>query len=72
MNAIIYGLICKEMEKGDRECEALCQSKSLVMYPIYAFGSEEQKKNGSKTGFSRGDRLFWGSLSLKVVQILPI
>ena len=45
MNAIIYGLICKEMEKGDsgmRSFESV--QSSLVMYPIYAFGSEEQKE----------------------------
>ena len=45
MNAIIYGLICKEMEKGDSGMRSFVSvQSSLVMYPIYAFGSEEQKQ----------------------------
>ena len=45
MNAIIYGLICKEMEKGDSGMRSFVSvQSSLVMYPIYAFGSEEQKE----------------------------
>ena len=45
MNAIIYGLICKEMEKGDSGMRSFVSvQSSLVMYPIYTFGSEEQKQ----------------------------
>ena len=45
MNAIIYGLICKEMEKGDSGMRSFVSvQSSLVMYPIYAFGSEDQKQ----------------------------
>ena len=45
MNAIIYGLICKELEKGDSGIRSFVSvQSSLVMYPIYAFGSEEQKE----------------------------
>ena len=45
MNAIIYGLICKEMEKGDSGMRSFVSvQSSLVMYPIFAFGSEEQKQ----------------------------
>ena len=45
MNAITYGLICKEMEKGDSGMRSFVSvQSSLVMYPIYAFGSEEQKQ----------------------------
>ena len=45
MNAITYGLICKEMEKGDSGMRSFVSvQSSLVMYPIYAFGSEEQKE----------------------------
>ena len=45
MNAIIYGIICKEMEKGDSGMRSFVSvQSSLVMYPIYTFGSEEQKQ----------------------------
>tara|TARA_B100001250_G_scaffold129657_2_gene110470 strand:+ start:2908 stop:4059 length:1152 start_codon:yes stop_codon:yes gene_type:complete len=45
MNSIIYGLICKELEKGDSGIRSFVSvQSSLVMYPIYAFGSEEQKQ----------------------------
>ena len=45
MNSIIYGLICKELEKGDSGMRSFVSvQSSLVMYPIYAFGSEEQKQ----------------------------
>ena len=45
MNAIIYGLICKEMEKGDSGMRSFVSvQSSLVMYPIFTFGSDEQKE----------------------------
>jgi len=40
-----YGLIMTELERGDsgiRSCASV--QTSLVMYPIYAFGSEEQRR----------------------------
>ncbi|MBU8922670.1 MAG: acyl-CoA dehydrogenase family protein [Bacteroidales bacterium] len=41
----IYGLICQEMERGDSGVRSFCSVQgSLVMYPIWKFGSEEQKK----------------------------
>ena len=40
----IYGLICQELERCDSGLRAMFSvQNSLVMYPIYAFGSEEQK-----------------------------
>src|SRR5690606_10837728 len=40
-----YGLICQELEKGDSGLRSFASvQSSLVMYPIYAFGSEEQKE----------------------------
>ena len=39
-----YGLICQELERGDSGIRSFCSvQSSLVMYPIWAFGSEEQK-----------------------------
>ena len=44
-SAIGYGLICQELERGDSGIRSFCSvQSSLVMYPIWAFGSEEQKQ----------------------------
>jgi glutaryl-CoA dehydrogenase len=40
-----YGLICQELERGDSGIRSFCSvQSSLVMYPIWAYGSEEQKQ----------------------------
>ncbi|MBT5216003.1 MAG: acyl-CoA dehydrogenase [Gammaproteobacteria bacterium] len=45
MNAISYGLICQELERGDSGVRSFVSvQSSLVMYPIYTYGSEEQKQ----------------------------
>lgn len=45
MNAICYGLICQELERGDSGLRSFVSvQSSLVMYPIYTYGSEEQKQ----------------------------
>lgn len=45
MNAICYGLICQELERGDSGLRSFVSvQSSLVMYPIHAYGSEEQKQ----------------------------
>jgi glutaryl-CoA dehydrogenase len=45
MNAISYGLICQELERGDSGIRSFVSvQSSLCMYPIHAFGSEEQKQ----------------------------
>jgi glutaryl-CoA dehydrogenase len=45
MSATAYGLICQELERGDSGIRSFCSvQSSLVMYPIWAFGSEEQKQ----------------------------
>jgi len=44
LNAICYGLICQELERGDSGIRSFVSvQSSLCMYPIWAFGSEEQK-----------------------------
>ena len=41
----IYGLICQELGRCDSGLRAMFSvQNSLVMYPIFAFGSEEQKQ----------------------------
>lgn len=43
-SAVAYGLACTELEAGDSGVRSFCSVQgSLVMYPIWAFGSEEQK-----------------------------
>lgn len=40
-----YGLICQELERGDSGIRSFCSvQSSLVMYPIWAYGSEPQKQ----------------------------
>jgi len=40
----MYGLICQELERGDSGVRSFASVQgSLVMYPIWKFGSEEQK-----------------------------
>src|SRR5687767_3917927 len=45
LNNVAYGLIMQELERGDSGVRSFASVQgALVMYPIYAFGSEEQKK----------------------------
>jgi glutaryl-CoA dehydrogenase len=45
MNAVSYGLICQELERGDSGIRSFVSvQSSLCMYPIHAFGSEAQKQ----------------------------
>lgn len=45
LDQISYGLIMMELERGDSGLRSTASvQSSLVMYPIYAYGSEEQKK----------------------------
>jgi glutaryl-CoA dehydrogenase len=45
INNIAYGLIMQELERGDSGVRSFASVQSgLVMYPIYKFGNEEQRK----------------------------
>ena len=45
MNSISYGLICQELERGDSGLRSFVSvQSSLVMFPIYTYGSPEQKQ----------------------------
>jgi glutaryl-CoA dehydrogenase len=58
VSSVAYGLIAREVERIDSSYRsALSVQSSLVMHPIYAFGTEEQKQkylpklaNGSIVG----------------------
>ncbi len=44
LNATCYGLICQELERGDSGIRSFVSvQSSLCMYPIWTFGSEEQR-----------------------------
>ncbi len=44
LNNVAYGLVMQELERGDSGIRSFVSVQSaLVMYPIFAFGSEEQK-----------------------------
>jgi glutaryl-CoA dehydrogenase len=44
LNNIAYGIIMQELERGDSGIRSFASVQgALVMYPIYAFGSEEQR-----------------------------
>jgi glutaryl-CoA dehydrogenase len=44
-NYVTYGLACQELERGDSGLRSFVSvQSSLCMYPIFAYGSEEQKK----------------------------
>ncbi len=44
MNNVEYGLVTQELERGDSGIRSFVSVQSaLVMYPIFAFGSDEQK-----------------------------
>jgi len=45
LSGICYGLICQELERGDSGIRSFVSvQSSLCMYPIWAYGSEEQKQ----------------------------
>ena len=44
MNSVAYGLVMQELERGDRGIRSFASVQSgLVMYPIFRYGSREQK-----------------------------
>ena len=44
LNYVSYGLVAQELERGDSAIRSFVSvQSSLVMYPIFTFGSEEQK-----------------------------
>tara|TARA_B100001113_G_scaffold40626_1_gene28795 strand:+ start:1954 stop:3120 length:1167 start_codon:yes stop_codon:yes gene_type:complete len=55
LSNVAYGVICQELERGDsaiRSCVSV--QGSLTMYPIHAFGTEEQK-NKYLPGMAKGE-----------------
>lgn len=45
LNSVCYGLICQELERGDSGIRSFVSvQSSLVMWPIYTYGTEEQRQ----------------------------
>ena len=45
MNNVAYGLVMQELERGDSGLRSFASVQGgLVMYPIYSYGSDEQKR----------------------------
>ncbi|AOY63662.2 acyl-CoA dehydrogenase [Xanthomonas citri pv. glycines] len=45
LGAVSYGLICQELERGDSGLRSFVSvQSSLCMYPIHAYGSDEQRQ----------------------------
>ncbi len=43
---VAYGLVCQELERGDSGLRSFVSvQSSLVMYPIFTYGTQEQKQN---------------------------
>jgi glutaryl-CoA dehydrogenase len=57
MSNVEYGLVTQELERGDSGLRSFVSVQSaLVMYPIYAFGSDEQK-NAWLPQLAKGEKL---------------
>ena len=57
MNNVAYGLVMQELERGDSGIRSFVSVQSaLVMYPIYTFGSDEQK-NYWLPKLARGEKI---------------
>jgi glutaryl-CoA dehydrogenase len=55
MSDIAYGLAMQELERGDSGIRSFCSVQgALCMYPIYAYGSEEQRRK-YLPGMARGE-----------------
>ncbi|MDP1696442.1 MAG: acyl-CoA dehydrogenase family protein [Xanthomonadaceae bacterium] len=55
LNGVSYGLICQELERGDSGIRSFVSvQSSLCMYPIFAYGSEEQRQQ-YLPGMARGE-----------------
>ncbi len=57
MSNVEYGLVLQELERGDSGLRSFVSVQSaLVMYPIFTFGSEEQK-NAWLPAMATGEKL---------------
>jgi glutaryl-CoA dehydrogenase len=57
MSNVEYGLVTQELERGDSGVRSFVSVQSaLVMYPIYAFGSDDQK-NAWLPAMQKGEKL---------------
>src|SRR3954463_800226 len=58
-SATAYGVACRELEYGDSGIRSLVSVQgSLAMFPIWKYGSEEQKQQWLP-GMAAGDKIGW-------------
>jgi glutaryl-CoA dehydrogenase len=58
LNAVSYGLICQELERGDSGIRSFASvQSSLCMYPIYAYGYRGTAPRWLPQMAGQGDRL---------------
>ncbi len=70
MSNVEYGLVMQELERGDSGIRSFVSVQSaLVMYPIYAFGSDEQK-NKWLPALQKGEKMWITSGSIADVAII--
>lgn len=56
-NAVSYGLVCQELERGDSGLRSFVSvQNSLVMFPIFQYGSDAQKSRWLKR-LAQGERI---------------
>src|SRR6201986_4510165 len=57
INNVQYGLLTQELERGDSGIRSFVSVQSaMVMYPIYTFGSDEQK-NEWLAAMAKGEKI---------------
>jgi glutaryl-CoA dehydrogenase len=57
LNAVCYGLICQQLERGDSALRSFVSvQSSLCMYPIHTYGSEAQRERWLPT-MARGEAI---------------
>src|SRR5207244_7099209 len=71
MNNVSYGLVMQELERGDSGLRSFASVQgALVMYPIFAFGSEAPKRKWL-TLLARGENISWFGLTAPAIGSDP-
>src|SRR6266404_3478968 len=70
MSNVEYGLVTQELERGDSGVRSFVSVQSaLVMYPIYTFGSDEQK-NTWLPAMQKGEKMWITSGTIADVAVI--
>ena len=70
LNAVCYGLICQQLERGDSALRSFVSvQSSLCMYPIHAYGSEAQRERWLPA-MARGEAIGRASCRERVLRLV--